>query len=549
MIRVTEIKFHLSETFCDESIRKKIAQKLKVKPNQVIDYKIIRESIDARKEIQLSYTIDVNVEGEKSLIKRGFKLAPVSPIPIHEGLSLEDKLKLSKASRPIVIGFGPAGMFCALQLALCGLKPIVFEMGEAVDQRLESVEKFWDVGILNEKSNVQFGEGGAGTFSDGKLTTRIKDQRVSLVIDAFIQSGAPDQIAYAHKPHIGTDILIGVVKNIRERIQSLGGEVYFNSEVTDILIEKESNSVVGVEINGGKCFKSNRVVCATGHSARNFFELLYKKNISIEQKPFAVGFRIEHPQKIINASQYGKQHGHDKLGAAEYKLSYTCESGKSVYTFCMCPGGRVVGSASEEGLLVVNGMSYSARDLVNANSALLVTVETKDFQSDHPLAGMAFQREIERKAFVMGAGNYCAPIQRLGNFLKSNESYDGSHYMGLGVDYDLEMNALTPTYTPKTVEVNLEELLPSGVIESLREAIPYFGKKINGFDDPRAILTGVETRSSSPVRVLRDSESYQSISHKGLFPCGEGAGYAGGITSSAVDGIKIAEFIIKDVLK
>lgn len=552
MIRLNEIKFDLYEKFDHDSIVKKIANKMKIKTAHVTAYKIIRESIDARKGIHFSYTIDVQVAGEEALLRKGFNKAPDRAKPFHECLDGVAKGKIANAKRPVVIGFGPAGMFCAMQLALAGLNPIVFEMGEPVEQRVETVERFWKKGQLNEKSNVQFGEGGAGTFSDGKLTTRIKDNRVSLVLETLIEAGAPEHIAYTHKPHIGTDVLISVVKNIRKKIIDLGGTIYFNSEVTELKIDALEKRVIGVLVNGKDWCESPWVVGATGHSSRKFFECLHESGLKIEAKPFAVGVRIEHPQAVINASQFGRHHRHEKLGAAEYKLSYSTQNGKSVYSFCMCPGGKVVGSASEEGMQVVNGMSYSQRDLFNANSALLVTVETSDFESDHPLAGIAFQRNLEKMAYEVAGGNYLAPAQSLGAFLQSDLSTFTSpfaHYASMGIDYEEAMNALKPTYEPEVSLCDLRAILPYKVTEALLEAIPYFGSRIQGFDDPRAILTGVETRSSSPVRVVRRPDTLESESHCGFYPCGEGAGYAGGITSSAVDGIKIAESIIKDVIK
>jgi len=428
--------------------------------------------------------------------------------------------------RPVVVGFGPAGMFCALALAEAGARPIVLERGEDVDARTKSVERFWQTGELNSESNVQFGEGGAGTFSDGKLTTRIKNERCGYVLKKLIEAGAPEEISYVHNPHIGTDVLKDVVKKIRKQIIELGGEVRFSSKVTDI--EIENNELRAVIVNDKEKIECNYAAFALGHSARDTFYMLHDRGVAMEQKPFAVGARIEHKQAVINKAQYGDEGVADILGPAEYKLTYTTEKGRGVYTFCMCPGGHVVAAASEEGLLAVNGMSYHARDGENSNSAVLVQVSPSDFGSDHPLAGVEFQREIERKAFEKGGGRYTAPCQRVGSFL--------------GKEGDVGVSA---TYRPSVKECDLKEVLPEFVVESIKEALPVFGRRIGGFDAPEAILTAPESRSSSPVRLLRDAEKGDSISIKGIFPSGEGAGYAGGIMSAAVDGIMTAEKVIK----
>lgn len=555
MIRVNEIKFELDESFDDASIKAKICKKTKLKPEQLKSFWVVRESVDARKGIVFSYTIDIETTKEDLLLKNGFKQAPERFVPID----LEYKAQLvnrglENDERPLVIGFGPCGIFAALQLARAGLRPIVLEMGEDVDARLESVEKFWKDGTLKVDSNVQFGEGGAGAFSDGKLTTRIKDKRIEFVLNEMVRAGAPEEIIYKNKPHIGTDLLCGVVKNIRHEINNLGGEVHFNSKVVDLAVEYDDQ--IKVETIDGRTYTSRYIVLAIGHSAREMFELLRSRGVQMERKPFAMGVRIEHPQKLINAAQYGQFHSSDKLGAADYKLTYSALNGRNVYSFCMCPGGRVVASASEDGRLVVNGMSYHSRSLMNANSALLVNVNPEDFESDDVLAGVALQRSLEEKAYTAGGGKYSAPVSKLEDFLNLNTEENRikteerlrryrAYYEGFGVDYEKEMSSYEASYTPAVKFTSLGEVLLPYMNNALAEAIHHFGKQIPGFDDPRVVVTAIESRSSSPVRIMRNPETLRSLSHPSLYPCGEGAGYAGGITSSAVDGVKVAEEIIK----
>ncbi|MBS7528175.1 NAD(P)/FAD-dependent oxidoreductase [Fusibacter paucivorans] len=552
MIRVTEIKFKVDEMATDAKWRSKIAQKLGIPTDAVKAYYIRRESIDARKGVVYTYSLDVETTMEAKLLRKGFKESP----PPYEATLINrfrEKLQNQKdkkllSERPIVVGFGPAGMFAALTLAEAGLNPIVLEMGEAVDERTKTVEHFWQTGELNETSNVQFGEGGAGTFSDGKLTTRVKDERIQYVIETFIAAGAPEVIRYKQKPHIGTDYLKCVVKHIRNSIIALGGEVRFQSEVAEILLEDAT--VSGVKLANGDIVKGSAVIIATGHSARKLFYQLYRQGVAMSAKPFAVGVRIEHPQRMIDHIQYGDSVLAAKLGAAEYKLTHTTSGGRSVYSFCMCPGGEVVASASEAGHLVVNGMSQYARALSNSNSALLVNVTPDDFPSEHPLAGIEFQRQIEAKAFRADA-QYAAPCCRLEDFLEGCDTERVASKQAVEARLvqkrftnltDFEM--LEPTYRPKTVKNDFSDILPIPVLEALKEAIPVFGRKIPGFDHPMAIITGVETRSSSPVRIHRDPVTLVSVAYRDLYPCGEGAGYAGGITSSAIDGIKVAESIL-----
>ena len=526
-IRINNIILSIEED--NSLIKKKVAKKLRIKEEDIHSLKVIKESIDARKkdDIKFNYCVDITCDNEKSIVKK----------INNNNVKLEDENKEEKfiygnkklKSRPVVIGFGPAGIFASLTLAKHGYKPIVFERGEDVDKRTETVEKFWDTGELNLNSNVQFGEGGAGAFSDGKLTTRIKDKRCTFVLEEFVENGAPEEITYVGKPHIGTDILKGVVKNIREKIKKLGGEVHFNSKLEKINVE--DGKLKSIIING-KEIPCECLILAIGHSSRDTYEMLYNNKVLMEQKPFAIGVRIEHPQDIINKSQYGKYANHPKLKAADYRLTYQSKKeNRGVYSFCMCPGGVVVGAASEEGRLVSNGMSYHARDLENANSALVVTVGPDDFKGDHPLAGMEFQRHYASLAFKLGGRTYKAPVQLIGDFLNDKKS--------------TKLGSVIPTYKPGFEFRELKECLPKAVVDTLKEGILVFGKRIDGYDMYDGILTGIETRTSAPVRILRN-EKLQSVSVKGLYPTGEGAGFAGGIISAAVDGIKASERIMEE---
>ena len=522
MIRVQDIKLGLDEDITVLPI--KIAKKLKIKTADILSYMIFKEAVDARKkeDIKLVYTVDVETTKDEKILARFPNLKYTS----NQYVCPPKGDKMMK-NPPVVVGSGPCGLFAALMLAQQGFRPIVLERGSSVDERVKDIEDFWKLGKLNPKSNVQFGEGGAGTFSDGKLTTQIKNKRCHKVLEEFVIAGAPENILYKNKPHVGTDILRDVVKNIRKTIIDLGGTYHFNSQVTNIFIE--DGKVCGVEVNGTKRIDTEHCILAIGHSARDTFEMLYEAKVHMEQKPFSMGMRVEHLQDWINASQYGRFKDHEKLGAAEYKLVHHCENGRTVYSFCMCPGGYVIASASEEGMLVTNGMSEHARDAVNANSAILVNVGPKDYPSDHPLAGVILQRQLEKLAFQLGGSDYKAPVQLVGDFLNNKTT------TAFGV--------VKPSYAPGVKMTNMREVLPEFMSEAICEGMQAFGKKMQAFAHPEAIFTGFETRSSSPVRMPRN-EAYMS-NIIGLYPAGEGAGYAGGITSAAVDGIEVAEAIIK----
>lgn len=524
-IRINNINLDIDEDF--NVLENKVCKKLNISRDNINKLNIVKKSTDARKKnnIKFNYCVDVFCDKEKKILSKihdkDVKFEEIKEVePLKTGI---EKLK----ARPIVIGFGPAGIFAALTLARRGYKPIVFERGEDVDTRTKTVEKFWETGELNLESNVQFGEGGAGTFSDGKLTTRIKDHRCIFVLDELIKGGAPSEIKYESKAHVGTDLLKDVVKNIRKEIKSLGGEVNFNSRLERIVYE--DGQLKNIIVNG-KEISCQALVLAIGHSSRDTYEMLYKEKVSMEAKAFAIGVRIEHPQQLINVSQYGENYEHPKLGAADYRLTYQSERlNRGVYSFCMCPGGVVVAAASEEGRLVSNGMSYHARDLENANSALVVTVSPEDFEGDSPLRGMEFQRYYEGLAFKLGGGNYKAPIQLVGDFMKDRPS--------------TKLGEVIPSYTRGYEFKELKDCLPDYVVEALKEGIQSFDNKIKGYGREDAVLTGIETRTSAPVRIHRDN-NLQSINVSGLYPAGEGAGFAGGIISAAVDGIRVAEQII-----
>ncbi|MBN2897180.1 MAG: NAD(P)/FAD-dependent oxidoreductase [Clostridia bacterium] len=530
MIRANQLKVTVQKDR-EKAIRQKLCKQYRMKPEQLKSVLLRKLSIDARDkgEIKWVCNVDFTTDCDDQLLKKNKQLTEA----VENLYTLPTKGTVALGRRPIIIGFGPAGMFAGLLLSEMGYAPIILERGESVEERTKSVTEFWETGVLNASSNVQFGEGGAGTFSDGKLTTRIKDIRCQKVLEYFVDCGAPEEITYLNKPHIGTDVLKTVVRNIRNRIIADGGEVRFNTQVTDLLVEK--GQISGVRLENGDVLESDQVILAIGHSARDTFELLKERQVDISPKPFAVGVRIEHPQSIIDYAQYGEGETQDLLGAADYALTYQASNGRAVYTFCMCPGGSVVAAASETGQVVTNGMSEYARDKANANSAVLVSVTPKDFAGDDPLAGMYFQRALEEKAFELGGSNYYAPVMRVVDFLGQSSCSDKA----------LNRMTVEPTYRPGVSSSDFSALFPEFVTEAMREGLIAFGKKIKGFDMDQGLLTAVETRTSSPIRIVRDNETLESTSATGLYPCGEGAGYAGGIISSAVDGIKCAERIIE----
>lgn len=509
MIKITNIK--IKADLSDDELFEKIYKKYKINKNDVTERRIIKKSIDARNKADIFYNYSVELE-----CKNENKIKNIQIVKKEEPFKIIVNRKSSK--RPVIIGAGPAGLFSALTLAQNGIKPIIIEQGKTVDERKKDVEEFQKKGKLNTLSNVQFGEGGAGTFSDGKLTSGIHNPLCKIVLKEFYNFGAPEQILYINKPHIGTDNLINIIRNMRNEIIKLGGEFLFNEKVTDF--EFENSKVTAVICS--KRIETDTVILAIGHSARSTFEKLYEKGVKMEKKNFSIGVRIEHKQSMINKSQYGEI-TKLKLPPAEYKMAYHGEN-RSCYTFCMCPGGTVIASSSEPETIVTNGMSVYARNGENANSAVLVNVTPNDFKGESPLEGMYFQKDLEQKAFKLGGSNYNAPIQRFEDFENNVKS--------------THIGEIKPTYKPGVTLSNLNEILPDFISKTLIEGIKYFDKSIKGFAHPDAILTGVETRSSSPVQITRNENKQSNI--KGLYPCGEGAGYAGGIMSAAVDGIKCA---------
>lgn len=529
MIRVNEIKLALDEE--EDILPERAAKILKINKKYIKSYTIYKKSVDARKkdDVHFTYSLDVVITLDENQIVQKCKSPKVQLVQPYKYVMPENK-RVSKF-RPVVVGFGPAGMFAGLILAQAGLRPIILERGKDVDSRTADVNKFWQTRELNEESNVQFGEGGAGTFSDGKLTTGIKSPFIRKILEELYEAGAPEEILYSSKPHIGTDRLITVVKNIRKKIEKLGGEVRLECRLERLICA--NGFVHGVTYSHrGESFdlETDSVIMAIGHSARDTVEMLYSMGVEIIQKPFSVGARIEHPQSLINKAQYGKFAGNKKLGAADYKLACHGLHERGAYTFCMCPGGTVVAAASEKEGVIVNGMSSLARDGENANSALLVGIEPKDFPSEHPLAGIYYQRQIENTAFKLAGGDYRAPAQLVGDFLKGIESK--------------ALGSVNPTCATGVTLTNLDECLPSKVSATMKSAIVEMDKKLKGFNMYDAVLTAPETRSSSSVRILRDDLLQCNI--RGVYPCGEGAGYAGGIISAAVDGVKCAHAVLGD---
>ena len=533
MIRLTQIKLPADHT--PEALKKKIAKLLRIEPEEILKLHIRKRSLDARKKPELfySYTVDVSVRREKELLHKGKnpQISLCKEEHYHFPETGEERLR----ERPLIIGTGPAGLFCGLMLARHGYRPILLERGSSVEERQKKVNAFWQGGTLDLQTNVQFGEGGAGTFSDGKLNTLVKDplKRGQLVLELFTEFGADPSILYDHKPHIGTDVLAEVVKAMRQEIIRLGGTVRFDTQVTDLLVEQQNVSGVKVSfadsqtgVQTEETIKSSIVVLAIGHSARDTFSMLLARQVPMEEKAFAVGLRIQHPQNMINLSQYGREDA-GALGAANYKLTRQTKSGRGVYTFCMCPGGYVVNASSEAGRLAVNGMSYHDRAGENANSALIVTVTPEDFPERGALGGVAFQRKLEEAAYQAAGGKI--PVQLYGDFCQNKISS--------------QLGGVNPQMRGEWAFGDVRSIMPEPLNLALIEAMEGFGHMIHGFDRPDALLAGIESRTSSPVRIWRDEQFESEV--RGLYPCGEGAGYAGGITSAAMDGIKVAEELIR----
>lgn len=529
MLRIINMRVALED---NTPIHKLATKRLKLPPQVVLEVVIVRKALDARRKTNISfvYTLDVRVslpEGQVLAALHDDKNVSIISEPVSE-VMIHGKIPMKY--RPVVVGLGPAGMLAALMLAKQGYRPLVLERGRDVERRTKDVAKFWQTGEFDEISNVQFGEGGAGTFSDGKLTTRVNDPLMGQILDLFVEAGAPPEIKYLHKPHVGTDKLRGVVKYIREQIIKFGGKVQFEAKVTDITIEE--GKITGLTINDNQQIPCTVALFAIGHSARDTYTMLHSHGIAMEAKPFSIGVRIEHPQAIIDKSQYGVSAGHANLSPADYALVYHAkDTGRTAYSFCMCPGGLVVAAASEVGGVVTNGMSLYNRASGISNSALVVNVAPDDF-GNHVLGGMEFQRKYEQLAFQCGGGNYQAPIQTVGDFLAKKTGSTGTQ--------------TKPSYRPGTIATDLRQCLPDFVADTLAKALPDFERKINGFAHPDAIMTGVETRTSAPVRIVRNKEDYRSTNTEGFYPIGEGAGYAGGIMSAALDGLGCAIGIIKE---
>ncbi len=532
MLRLTELRLPLDHG--PDALSAAICERLAVKPNQIIDYQIARRAHDARRKsaILMVYSVDVAVQDEAAVLASLNGDIRVRPTPDQTYRPVVQATG-REASRPIVIGTGPCGLFAGLILAQMGFRPIILDRGKVVRERTKDTWGLWRGKVLNPESNVQFGEGGAGTFSDGKLYSQIKDPRHlgRKVLTEFVQAGAPPEILTEAHPHIGTFRLVTMVESLRQSIEALSGEYRFQSKVTDLLVETGpagQRRAVGVTLESGEQILSDHIVLAIGHSARDTFQMLYDRGVHIEAKPFSIGVRIEHPQSLIDQARFGRFAKHPDLGAADYKLSHACSNGRTVYSFCMCPGGTVVAAASEPGRLVTNGMSQYSRKERNANAGLVVDISPERDFPGHPLAGIALQRHWEEQAFIAGGSDYTAPGQRLGDFLAARPS--------------TALGEVVPSYKPGVRPTDLSTCLPDFAIVAMREALPVFGRQIPGFDDPDAVMTGVETRTSSPIRITR-GQNFQSLNTAGLYPAGEGAGYAGGILSAAIDGIKVAEAV------
>ena len=532
MLRIAELKLPLDHT--EPQLRQAVLKRLGIGEDELIDFTVFKRSYDARKRsaIVLIYALDVEVKNEAQVLARMRDDRQVMPAPDTGYKFVQAGKPAPGTPRPIVVGLGPCGLFVALILAQMGLNPIVLERGKIVRERTVDTFGFWRKRKLNTESNVQFGEGGAGTFSDGKLYSQIKDPKHygRKVLSEFVKSGAPEEILYVSKPHIGTFRLVKMVEQMRAEILSLGGEIRFETRLEDVLVEGEGDNrqVVGVRLASGEEIPTRHLVMAIGHSARDTFQVLYDRGVYIEAKPFSIGFRVEHPQSLIDACRFGPNAGNKILGAADYKIVHHASNGRSVYSFCMCPGGTVVAASSEEGRVVTNGMSQYSRAERNANSAIVVGITPEDYPG-HPLAGIAFQRELESRAFVLGGGNYDAPGQLMGDFVRGVAS--------------TEFGSVVPSFKPAVHLTDLATALPDYATLALREAFVAFDKQIKGYYKEDAVLTGVETRTSSPIRIKRHDDNLQSLNTRGLYPAGEGAGYAGGIMSAAVDGIRVAEAV------
>jgi uncharacterized protein len=536
MLRLTELKLPLDHP--PEALRAAILKRLELADEALISFSIFKRSYDARKKhaLLLVYAIDVEVKSEAALLKKFRNDHNLATTPDME-YRFVGHAPEHLSDRPIVVGFGPCGIFAALVLAQMGFRPIVLERGKAVRERTQDTWGLWRKHVLNPESNVQFGEGGAGTFSDGKLYSQIKDPRHlgRKVLTEFVKAGAPAEILYVSKPHIGTFRLVGMVETMRHEIEKLGGEIRFQQRVSDVLIKEgpSGKSIRGVTLASGETLSSRHVILALGHSARDTFEKLHARGVYMEAKPFSIGFRIEHPQSLIDKARLGPNAGNPQLGAADYKLVHHAKNGRAVYSFCMCPGGTVVAATSEPGRVVTNGMSQYSRNERNANAGIVVGITPADFPGDDPLAGIELQRKLEARAFELGGGNYDAPVQRVGDFLAGKPS--------------TQLGSVEPSYKPGVHLTDLASALPDYAIEAIREALPAFDRQIKGFAMEDAVLTGVETRTSSPLRITR-GDDFQSLNVRGLYPAGEGAGYAGGILSAGVDGIKVAEAVARDML-